>query len=323
MKAAVINKFGDTPKYKEFKNPEISEGDTLIQVKAVVLENFDKLVASGEHYASKSIFTRFPAIVGHSGVGTLKDGTLVTFGGVLPPFGAMAEQAVVPNKHQAYIQKVPKGIAPSVATSLPSAALTAYLALKYSANLQPGQNILINGATGVSGKLGVQIGKLLGTNRIIGTGRNERELKKIQSLGADDTINLNETEEEILNQLKENLKSGIDVIIDFVWGRPTELLLQALTPNEVGIPEHTVTLIQVGQSAGEDIRLKAEMIRTSGIEIKGVGNIKREDILQATQQIWEWVALNELSIDIEEISLSNISFAWKQDTKGKRIVIII
>ena len=91
MKAAVIQKFGDTPRYAEFPDPVAGGGDVPVKVRAAVLENFDKLTASGKHYASKHMFPVFPAIVGHIGVGELEDGTLVTFGGSRPPYGVMAQ----------------------------------------------------------------------------------------------------------------------------------------------------------------------------------------------------------------------------------------
>lgn len=78
----------------------------------------------------------------------------------------MAEKVVVPENHKKFIQEIFKEISPAVAAALPAAALTSYLNLKYSADLQQGQNVLINGATGVSRKLAVKIDKLLGANRI-------------------------------------------------------------------------------------------------------------------------------------------------------------
>src|SRR6185436_2573347 len=110
MKAAVIQKFGDIPQYVDFADPTPSEGDIIIDVKAVVLENFDKLTASGKHYASAQMFPVFPAIIGHSGVGTLADGTLVAFGGTKPPYGTMAERAVVPEMYKAYLSPIPAGV---------------------------------------------------------------------------------------------------------------------------------------------------------------------------------------------------------------------
>lgn len=99
MKAAVIQKFGDKPQYQDFPYPITGAADVVIQVKAVAPENFDKMTAKGTHYASKQFFPQFPAIVGHGGVGTLGDGTLVSFGGAKPPYGTMAETAVVPEKY--------------------------------------------------------------------------------------------------------------------------------------------------------------------------------------------------------------------------------
>ena len=112
MKAAVMDQFGATPQYRDFGDPVTAEGDVLVRVKAVAWENFDKLTATGKLYASEHMFPIFPAIVGHSGVGETQDGTLVTFGGLKPPYGAMAELAVVRKELRAYMTTVPEGIDP-------------------------------------------------------------------------------------------------------------------------------------------------------------------------------------------------------------------
>src|SRR5215813_10439795 len=130
MKAAVIQKFGDVPQYTDFADPIPINGDVVIEVKAVVLENFDKATASGKHYASAQMFPLFPAIVGHGGVGTLDDGTLVAFGGTKPPYGTMAERAVIPEMYKAYLTPIPVGVDAAVASALPAAALTSLLPLK-------------------------------------------------------------------------------------------------------------------------------------------------------------------------------------------------
>src|SRR5262245_4551896 len=106
MKAAVVRGFGDIPRYEDFTDPTASGNDLTVRVKAVALENFDKMTVSGDHYASKHLFPQFPAVVGHSGVGTLEDGTLVFFGGVKPPYGAMAEIAVIPHEYRTFVSPV-------------------------------------------------------------------------------------------------------------------------------------------------------------------------------------------------------------------------
>src|SRR6201996_8395760 len=97
MKAAIISKFGATPQYADFADPAPTDGEILVDVKALVLENFEKGVAGGEHYSSKSMYPQFPAIVGHRGVGMTSDGKLIGFGIMRSPYGAFAEKVAVKN----------------------------------------------------------------------------------------------------------------------------------------------------------------------------------------------------------------------------------
>lgn len=322
MKAAVIEKFGDIPQYKDFPDPKVVNDDVLIEVKAVVLENFDKLTASGTHYASKNIFPHFPAIVGHSGVGKIADGSLVAFGGVQPPYGPMAEKAVVQKKYKMYLAPVPEGVDPFVAAALPASALTSFFPLQWSSKLEKGQTVLINGATGVSGKLAIQVARLLGAGRIIGAGRDESGLQKILQLGADAVIDLKLPDEQIEEAFIKEAGKGYDIVLDFLWGHPTELLLKTLVPKQAGFATHRTRFVQIGQSAGKDITLPAETLRTSGLELMGVGVISPEVIPGALQQIWNWIQDNKLTIDIEKVSLKDISKAWQRKAEGKRIVMV-
>ena len=322
MKAAVINKFGDTPQCQDFPDPTPDVGDITIQVKAVVLENFDKMTAKGIHYASKQFFPQFPAIIGHSGVGTLEDGTLAFFGGANPPCGTMAEKAVVPEKYKAYITPVPHAVDATVAASLPASALTSLLPLRWGTKLQSGQTVLVNGATGVSGKIAIQIAKLLGAGRIVGTGRDDEGLVAITKLGADAAIDMKQPDEKITEALTDEAGKGYDIVLDFLWGHPTELLLKTLVPKEAGFAVHKTRLVQIGEAAGPTIALSAEAVRTSGLEITGAGNVPPEAVPEALKQTWEWIATGKLSIDVEKVLLKDISKAWHQTTEGKRIVVI-
>lgn len=322
MKAAVIHSFGDIPHCEEFPDPVPATDDTLIQVKAVVLENFDKMTAAGKHYASAHLFPAFPAIVGHSGVGTLADGTLVSFGGVTPPYGTMAEKAVVPQQYHMYLTPVPDGIDASVAAALPASALTSLLPLRYGAKLQSGETVLINGATGVSGRVALQIAKLLGAGRVVGTGRDTEGLRSIRELGADTVIDLKQSDEHITKALLQEAGEGYDIILDFLWGHPTELLLSTLVPKAAGFATHRTRFIQIGEAAGPTISLPAEAIRTSGVEMTGAGNISPAVVPEAVKQAWQWIQEHALRIAIEEVPLSEIAAAWQRETEGKRIVIV-
>lgn len=205
MKAAVINQLGDIPRYEDFPDPGLAEGDVSVKVKAVILDYANKALATGTHFASKQFYPSLPAIVGYSGIGSLEDGSLVSFRGMKPPYGSMAEKAVIP---KAYAAPIPKGITAEQAAVIPSAALSSLGPLRYAAKLQLGETVLINGATSISGMLAVQIAKYLGAGRVIGTGRNPESGKKLRELGADAFINLNQPDEKVVEALKKKLEKA-------------------------------------------------------------------------------------------------------------------
>jgi NADPH:quinone reductase-like Zn-dependent oxidoreductase len=319
MKAAVITKFGETPRYEDFPGPIPGNDETLVQVKAAVLENFDKMAANGTHYSSIKMFPKFPAIVGHSGIGTAPDGKLVGFGMVGPPYGAFSEQTLA--KH---FIAIPDGIDVAMAAALPPSVLTSFLPLKYTAKLQPGETVLVNGATGVSGKIAVQVAKLLGAGKIIGTGRDETSLLLLKGLGADAVIDLKQPGEKLLEAFKEEAgESGYNVVIDFLWGHPAEILMRSFIPTIAGFAKRRTRYLHIGEKAGPGVNITGEMLRTSGLEIYGGGPIAPEEFSGAMKQTWEWIKENRFVIDIEKVPLADIEQAWQRnDLAGKRLVII-
>lgn|SRR5699024_9264850 len=320
MKAAVLYNFGETPKYEDFPNPVLAEGEISIDVKAVTLENVDKMMADGSHFASKQFLNEFPAIIGKGGVGERADGRLVGFSGMRAPYGAMAEKVVVPENETVVI---PNGIRPEVAAALPSAAMTSLLPLKWGTQMKKGATVLINGATGVAGKLAVQIAKLLGAKHVIGTGRNEESLKRIQELGADQIIDLKKSKKELIKSFKQETVNGIDIVLDFLWGEPTEALIQAMVPDSLHFTGARTQLVQIGEKAGAELTLSADSLRTSGLEIiGGASGLTAESILEASNIIWEWAKEEKLQMDIETVSLQDIESIWqRKDFQGTRIVI--
>lgn len=319
MYAAVIHQFGQTPRYEEFASPVPREGQTLIHVKASVLENFDKGAVAGTHYSSKKLFPQLPAIVGTDGVGMTGDGRLVSFGRISAPYGAFAEQTVA-----GFALSIPDGIDPAEAAAIPPSVLTSLLPLKYSAGLQPGETVLINGATGVSGRIAIQVAKMLGAGRIIGTGRNKRSLELLASLGADEVISLNQSDEDLSAAfIKAGGENGFDVVIDFLWGHPTEVLLSTFIPTELGFPTRRIRYIQTGEKAGSHISIPGSVFRTSGLEMMGIGVLSHEVVFEEMKNIWSRMKEGKFYMEIERVPLSDIAEAWQRnDLEGKRLVIM-
>lgn len=319
MKAAVLHKFGKTPSYEDFPDPIPGKDEVLIKVKAVALENFDRMVANGTHYSSRQFFPEFPGIPGHSGIGLTEDGQLVAFGEIKPPYGTLAEKVATRKT-----LPVPDGIDPAIAAVLPASILTSYLPLKYTAKLKKGETVLINGATGVSGKIAIQVAKLLGAGRIIASGRNEDILQTLTGLGADETINLKQTDDQLIQSFRNAAgEKGYDVVIDFIWGHPAEVLMKAFIPSIAGFAKSRIRYLHIGEKAGSSISLSGEMLRTSGLEIYGTGNIPDKAIHESLIKALQWIKQNKFQVDIEKIPLAKIEEAWQRtDLAGKRLVII-
>jgi NADPH:quinone reductase-like Zn-dependent oxidoreductase len=133
----------------------------------------------------------FPIGVGIDGVGRLDDGGRVHFFLPKAPYGSMAEKVVVPSSQ---CTTVPDGLdVTAAAIAIP--AMSSWVALKDRANFAVGETVLVNGATGTSGRLAVQVAKYLGAKKVIATGRQAATLQSIKPLGADETILLNENRE--------------------------------------------------------------------------------------------------------------------------------
>jgi NADPH:quinone reductase-like Zn-dependent oxidoreductase len=179
MDAAVLHTLGRPPRYEQFPEPIAGDGEVIVHVHAASLKPIDKQMASGSHYASPR---ELPRVCGTDGVGHLSDRQRVFFGGARAPYGAMAQRAVVP---RAFSFLVPEGVDDETAAALPNPGVSAWLSLAFRGKLTPGENVLILGATGVTGKLAVRIAKLLGAGRVVaiyrgGERRGRQRLQRIR-----------------------------------------------------------------------------------------------------------------------------------------------
>ena len=319
MKAAVLHALGQTPRFEDFREPTAGEGEALVHVHAAALKPVDKQLASGSHFASPR---EFPTVSGIDGVGHLDDGTRVFFGGPRAPYGAMAQRTVAP---RAFFFPVPEGVDDATAAALPNPGISAWLTLTLSAKIAPGETVLILGATGVTGKLAVQIAKRLGTKRVIAAGRNERALEALRGLGADATIQLKQADAELAAAFAREIgEARFDVVVDYLWGKPTETLLAAITKKEFADAGKEIRLVQVGESAGPTISLPAAVLRSTALSIRGTAGIPgREALADAFQQVMMRAARGELRIDTERVPLAEIDTAWQREPPaGRRLVVI-
>jgi NADPH:quinone reductase-like Zn-dependent oxidoreductase len=216
------------------------------------------------------------------------------------------------------------------AAALPNPALSAWLTLSWRANLKPGETVLIMGATGVTGKLAIQLAKHFGAGRVVAAGRNKKVLETLPQLGADVVISLEKSDEELKKNFEAEIKyEPFDIVLDYIWGHQAEVLLDALTGHDLNAEAHHTRYIQIGEMAGATIKLSAATLRSSAIEIygQGGGSIPKEVMMKISTEIFPQLinlaAEKKLVIDTEAVPLKDIEKAWRrQDAGGKRIVII-
>jgi NADPH2:quinone reductase len=320
MYAAVLHTIGTVPHYEEFPEPVVKDNNSeaIVHVHAASLKPIDKQLASGSHYAS---VRTLPCVCGSDGLGHLDDGQRVFFGGPRSPYGAMAERTVVP---RAFTFPVPENLDDETAAALPNPGLSAWLSLTYRAKLVPGENVLILGATGVTGRLAVKIAKLLGAGRVVAAGRNEQALSSLHSLGADATISLALPTDELSEAFaREADKTGFQVVIDYVWGGPAEAFLAAVTRREFAGIRSETRFVQVGESAAPTISLRAAVLRSTALTMMGTAGVpSREVLVEAFQKVMAHAAKGELQIETNKIPLAEIESAWQRDHPGRRSVVM-
>jgi NADPH:quinone reductase-like Zn-dependent oxidoreductase len=315
MKAAIVPGAGQTPVYGDFREPEPSPGGVRIAVTAAAISPIVKSRTSGAHYSSSG---RFPFIAGIDGVGRLDDGTRVYF--VMPgaPYGSMAERAVVPS---AQCLPLPDGLDDATAAAIANPGMSSWAAYTERAGLRPGETVLVNGATGAAGRLAVQIAKHLGAGKVIATARNAETLASVAALGADVTIPLVEDEVALEDRFKERFSEGVDVIIDYLWGKSAERLL--IAGAKAGPEAVPIRFVQVGSASGADIVLPSAVLRSSAIELmgSGIGSIPLDRMVHSIGELLQAAAPGGFKIATGVVPLSEVERTWRNEDGARRMVL--
>jgi NADPH:quinone reductase-like Zn-dependent oxidoreductase len=322
MKAAVLHKFGESPRYEEFEVPEPLDGEELIEVSAAPLNNIDRVKADGSHYSvgSPDAGGGLPAVVGVIGTGRLADGQRVLFGS---RSGTMAEYAVI-SRQMTF--PIPDSVDDASAAAVWNPGLSAWLTFAWRQKVEPGGSVLILGATGVTGQLAVQLAKHFGAGRVVAAGRNKSVLEQLPALGADATIQLDQPEEQVAAAFAAQAGDhGYDIVVDYLWGRPTEILIGAIEHHDGQLRHERTRLVQVGEMAGSHIRLPAAVLRSTGLEIIGVGTgamAPMEVIIGGLGELLDLLGAGQLRIGVDRVPLSSVSEVWTRDQAGRRPVFI-
>ncbi|MCC7124912.1 MAG: zinc-binding alcohol dehydrogenase family protein [Acidobacteria bacterium] len=314
MKAAIVTAPGVAPSLGEFDGPTAAAGERLIKVGAAAISHLVKARASGAHYSARG---PFPFVVGVDGVGRTEDGKRVYFALPRAPHGSMAEYTVVDAR---LCVPVPDDLDDVTAAAIGNPGMSSWLALTERARLTRGETVLINGATGTSGRLAVQVAKHLGAGRVIATGRRASVLAEMASLGADATIQLADDGDAMERRFAAEFARGVDVVIDYLWGPSAErLLIAAARAGREAVP---MRFVQVSSLAAPTITLPSALLRASAIELmgSGLGSASTSRLIAVTGEMLRAVVPAKLQVAFTPVPFDRFDEAWPQDDGTRRTV---
>jgi NADPH:quinone reductase-like Zn-dependent oxidoreductase len=253
-------------------------------------------------------------VVGGEGVGRLPDGRIAYFDSPQAPFGSIAERCLIAEEHAI---PLPDGLDPALAVCFGVAGLAAWLALEWRAQLQPGETVLVLGASGVVGQLAVQGAKLMGAGRVVAAGRSREGLAPALEHGADAAVILPQAA-DLAQAFRESAGGDINVIIDPVWGEPAAAAVEAAAEG--------ARVVQLGQSAGATSELSSAAIRGKLLSILGHTNFRAPPEVKraAYRRMAEHGAAGELTVDVEQLPLERVQEAWERQaaSPGHKLVIV-
>lgn len=206
---------------EEHPTPTPGPGELLVRVRACSVNFPDILMTKGGYqFKPEMPFTPGMEIAGDVlEVGDAVSGFAVNDGIIASAkTGGYAEVIIVPAESA---RKIPSNMNYDTAAALPAAYNTAYVSLVRRGDLQPGETLLVHGATGGVGLAAVEMGKFLGAT-VIATGGTDEKLKVVKEMGADHVINYTQpdgTQGGFRERVKELTDgNGADVIYDTVGG---------------------------------------------------------------------------------------------------------
>jgi NADPH:quinone reductase len=262
MRAILCKEYGPANKLviEDIPSPEVKGRGVKVKVKAAGLNFPDTLIIEGKYQLKPTMpFSPGGEMAGEvievgEKVTRFKPGDRVAG---LTGYGAFAEEVIVPEQN---ILPIPDVMSDEKAAAFSMVYGTSYYALKQRANIQPGETLLVLGASGGVGLATIELGKAMGA-KVIAAASTAEKLAVAKEAGADELINYSE------ESLKETVKKltnskGVDVIYDPVGGEFTEQALRAMAWNG----RHLI----IGFAAGDIPKIPANLTLLKGCSVVGV-----------------------------------------------------
>jgi len=297
MKAAIISEKGAAPAIQDFPAPTAQPGALLVDVDTAGLGGWDVLGAY-------RLGVQFPCVIRGEGVGRLEDGRRVYFGErSVQPYGAWAERTVVPVEE---LWEVPDDVDDRTAIAMGIAATGALVPLE-AAKIQPGEQVLVLGATGTLGQIALQLARYLGAGRVVAAARSAGALERLKERGiADEIVVLGGSDD--VAALKAAGGAGFDVVLDLVCGQP---MLNALKATRWG-----ARIMTIGTGAGRQLNLDIADLLFRTLSCIGTGQRAPSDRRAIWERLLRIAREQEIQIDYTDFAFDDAAAAWAAQIDG-------
>jgi len=274
---------------EEVASPTPKINEVLLDVQAAGVNFPDTLIIEGKYqfqpplpFSPGGEAAGVVAAVGDK-AGAFKVGDRVM---ALTGWGAFAEQVAVPFYN---VLPIPQSMDFTTAAAFGMTYGTSMHALKQRGQLQPGETLLVLGASGGVGLAAVEIGKAMGA-KVIAAASSAEKLAVAKAAGADELIDYSQA------SLKDEIKrltggQGVDVIYDPVGGDLFEQAVRGLAWNG--------RLLVVGFASGTIPRMAANLVLLKGAAVMGVfwgafAQRQPQDNAANFRQLFAWHAEGKL-----------------------------
>ena len=295
----------------------LSDDDVIVSIKSAAVGWVDLLMTSGQYqHMPKPPYCpglEYAGVIAWAGArvdpARVKVGDEVLVDGFLAgprslggyqAWGGFASWAVAPGEA---VRRVPGGLSLDQACNLLGNYETAFHCLVTRGKLQPGETVLIHGASGSTGLAAVHLAKLLGA-KVIATGRSDAKLAVVKEQGADHVIHCKSSDPSIgVRPFRDEVKAltggqGVDVVYDGVGG---DVSLESLRCVKFGARFLIVGWAStpfVAKGKGQRGAPNANQLPTNLIMMKGLDVLGCPTVISTVMnpqsraprlaQVWKW-----------------------------------
>ncbi|MFF1924568.1 zinc-binding alcohol dehydrogenase family protein [Streptomyces sp. NPDC058221] len=308
VRAAIVETPGAEPRMGSVACGPRGVGETSVAVVAAPLNPLDLLIASGTFHSARH---EEPYVPGSECTGVVLEsdrfapGTWVYAECHASPAtpGSFASKVHVSDED---VMPLPDGLDPVLAAAVGNSGTAAFIPLLETAGLRPGETVLILGATGVVGRLAVQVAHRSGAGRVVGVARDPAAPASLRALGADAVVELRPGEDSEGLAARLSAAAGpVDVVLDGVYGPPLEAALLACAPR--------ARVVNIGNPAGATARVPAGLLRGKQLTLSGFAGLHTplRDKRAALTWLWSALARDELQVDVRAFALDELPAAWR------------